>query len=76
MHESDHINYLTIIDEDGDEQVIETTDSHPFWVLTDDPDFSRGARDYVDENGVVWYHENLDATEYGYWVEAKDLQSI
>ena len=47
---------------------------HPFWVLTDDPDFSRGARDYVDENGVVWYHEGLDATEYGFWVEAKDLR--
>ena len=27
---SDHINYLTIVDEDGNEQVIETTDSHPF----------------------------------------------
>ena len=71
---SDHINYLTIVDEDGNEQVIETTDVHPFWVLTDDPDFSRGARDYVDENGVVWYHEGLDATEYGFWVETKDLQ--
>ena len=52
----------------------ETTDSHPFWVLTNDPEFSRGARDYADENGVVWYHENLEATEYGFWVEAKDLR--
>ena len=71
--ESNHINYLTIVDGDGNEQVIETTDVHPFWVLTDDPDFSRGARDYVDENGVVWYHEGLGSTEYGFWVEAKDL---
>jgi len=27
---SDHINYITIVDENGNEQVIETTDGHPF----------------------------------------------
>ena len=39
---SNHINYLTIIDEDGNEQIIETTDSHPFWVVTDNPDLKHG----------------------------------
>ena len=71
---SDHINYLTIIDENGDEQVIETTDAHPFWVVTDDPDLDRAARSIVDENGVWLYHENISPTENGFWVEAKDLR--
>ena len=71
---SDHINYLTIIDENGDEQVIETTDAHPFWVVTDEPDFDRAARSIVDENGVLLYHENLEPGLNGFWVEAKDLQ--
>ena len=67
---SDHINYLTIVDESGHEQTIETTGGHPFWVVTDEPDLSRAARDYSD--GM--YHGNLDVTENGYWVEAKDLR--
>jgi len=67
---SNHINYLTIVDEDGNEQTIETTDSHPFWVVTDDPDFTRAAREYADG----FYHENLALGLYGYWVEAKDLR--
>jgi len=71
---SDHINYLTIIDENGNEQTIETTDAHPFWVVTNNPDLERAARDYVFENGVWLYHENVTPTEYGYWVEAKDLR--
>ena len=71
---SNHINYLTIIDENGDEQVIETTDAHPFWVVTDEPDLERAARSIVDENGVWLYHENISPTENGFWVEAKDLR--
>ena len=71
---SDHINYLTIVDEDGNEQVIETTDTNPFWVVIDDPDLSRAARDVVDENGVALYHENLESGLKGFWVEAKDLR--
>jgi len=70
---SDHINYLTIIDENGNEQVIESTDVHPFWVVTDEPDLSRAARSIVDENGLLIYHENLEAGQNGFWVEAKDL---
>ena len=70
VRESDHINYLTIIDENGVEQTIETTDGHPFWVITDTPDIDRAARDYSD--GM--YHGNLEVTEYGFWVEAKDLK--
>jgi len=70
---SDHINYLTIIDENGVEQVIESTDVHPFWVVTDEPDLSRAARSVVDENGILLYHENLESGLNGYWVEAKDL---
>ena len=34
------------------------------------PDLSRAARDYSD--GM--YHGNLEVTEHGYWVEAKDLR--
>jgi hypothetical protein len=30
VRESDHINYLTILDENGNVQVLETTDGHPF----------------------------------------------
>ena len=51
----------------------ETTDSHPFWVVTDNPDLSRAARSVVDENGIWLYHENVGPTEHGFWVEAKDL---
>ena len=72
--ESDHLNYLTIVDEDGYVQVIETTDSHPFWVVTDDPDLGRAARDVVDENGVLLYHNNIAPGLNGFWVEAKDLR--
>ena len=68
--ESDHINYLTIVDEYGVEQVIETTDVHPFWVVTDTPDLDRAARSYAD--GM--YHENLGYNDNGFWVEAKDLR--
>jgi hypothetical protein len=67
---SDHVNYLTIVDENRHEQVIETTDGHPFWVVTDTPDLSRAAKDYSD--GM--YHGNLEITENGFWVEAKDLR--
>ena len=67
---SDHINYLTIVDDDGNEQVIETTDTHPFWVVTDEPDLERAARELADG----FYHENIDAGLNGYWVEAKDLR--
>ena len=71
---SDHINYLTVVDEDGVEQTLETTDSHPFWVVTDDPDLERAAQEVVDENGVILYHENLEPGLNGFWVEAKDLK--
>ncbi len=72
--ESDHIDYLTFVDEDGNEQVIETTDVHPFWVVTDEPDLSRAARSVVDENGNILYHDNIAPGLNGYWVEAKDLR--
>ena len=72
---SRHINYLTIINADGNEQVIESTDAHPFWVVTDEPDLSRAARNVVDENGVILYHENLEPGLNGFWVEAKDLRT-
>ena len=61
---------MTIVDEFGVEQVIETTDVHPFWVVTDEPDLSRAARSFAD--GM--YHENLEGNEHGYYVEAKDLR--
>ena len=72
---SDHINYLTILDKNGKEQVIETTDGHPFWVVSDTPDLSRAARGYLYENGRWLYHEDVTPTDHGYWVEAKDLRT-
>jgi len=72
--QSNHINYLTIEDEFGVEQTIETTDGHPFWVVTNDPDMNRAAREVVDENGAILYHENIEAGLNGFWVEAKDLR--
>ncbi|GHT11356.1 hypothetical protein FACS1894170_04820 [Planctomycetales bacterium] len=62
------------VDENGGEQVIETTDSYPVWVVTDSPDLSRAASEVVVENGTTLIHENLAVTEHGYYVEAKDLQ--
>jgi hypothetical protein len=70
---SDHLRYLTVRDSKGT-QILETTDSHPFWVVTDSPDLSRAARDVVEENGATLYHENIAITEHGYYVEAKDLK--
>jgi hypothetical protein len=61
-------------DENGNEQVIETTDSHPFWVVTGHPELWRAAQEVVNENGTTLYHENLGVTENGYWDEAKDLR--
>jgi len=75
VRESDHINYLTIVDEQGREQIIEMTDGHPFWVVTDEPDLERAARSVIDENGVTLYHENIEAGLNGFWVEAKDLRT-
>ena len=62
-----------MVDGNGHEQVIESTNAHPFWVVTDDPDLSRAARNMVDENGFLLYHENLEPGLNGFWVEAKDL---
>ena len=70
VRRSDHINYLTIQDENGNEQTLETTNGHPFWVVSDEPDLSRAASSYSD--GM--YHGELGVTENGYWVEAKDLR--
>jgi len=74
VREADHINYLTIEDKNGNIQVLEVTDVHPFWVVTDDPDLERAARGLVDENGIWLYHENIGPTDNGFWVEAKDLR--
>jgi len=70
VREVDHINYLTIEDENGNIQTLEVTDGHPFWVVTDEPDLERAARSVVDENGVWLYHENIGPMENGFWVEA------
>ena len=56
------------------EQIIKTTDGHPFWVVTDTPDLERAARSVVDENGFILYHENVAPGLNGFWVEAKDLK--
>jgi hypothetical protein len=71
VRQSNHINYLTIEDEHGNIQVLEVTDGHPFWGVTDEPDMERSASGYSD--GM--YHGNLSPTENGFWVEAKDLRA-
>jgi hypothetical protein len=71
---SDHLRYLTVRDSNGT-QTFETTDSHPFWVVTNTPDLSRAARENVEDNGVLLHHENLGVTEDGYYVEAGDLRA-
>ena len=71
---NNHLNYLTILDAKGNEQVIEVTDAHPFWVVSDAPDLSRAARSLAYENGVTIYHGDVSPGLNGYWVEAKDLQ--
>ena len=38
IREIDHINYLMVIDEGGDEQILAATDSYPFWVGGDGRD--------------------------------------
>ena len=42
--------------------------------MTDEPDLERVAREVVDENGVILYHENVEPGLNGFWVEAKDLR--
>jgi len=74
VRETNAINYLTIADENGNTQVLETTDSHPFWVVTDEPGLERAARSVVDENGAILYHHNIAPGLNGFWVEAKDLR--
>jgi hypothetical protein len=70
---SDHLRYLTVNDSTGI-QIFETTDSHPFWVLTDNPDISRVAHKTVEDNGAILHHENIAVTKHGYYIEAKDLK--
>ncbi len=72
VRETDHLNYLTIIDSTGEEQIIETTDEHPFWVIdsatgigrwVDAKDLQTGDR-FLDANGNVSTLENKDRIEY------------
>jgi hypothetical protein len=70
---SDHLRYLTVSDSKGT-QTFKTTDSHPFWVVTDNPDLSRAAREVVEDNGSILHHEAISVTKNGYYVEAKDLK--
>jgi hypothetical protein len=71
---SDHLRYLVVCDSKGT-QVFETTDSHPFWVVTDKPDLSRVAHETVEDNGAILHHENIAVTERGHYVEAKNLKA-
>jgi YD repeat-containing protein len=70
---SDHLRYLTTTSKNDVAQTFETTDAHPFWVVTNNPDLERVTRNVVIENGTVLGHENIPITEHGYYVEAKDL---
>jgi hypothetical protein len=70
---NDHLRYLTVHDS-TETQIFETTDSHPFWVVTDTPDLRRAAEENVIDNGTWLHHENVDVTEHGYYVEAGKLR--
>jgi hypothetical protein len=70
---SNHLRYLTVRNQ-NETQIFETTDSHPFWVVTNTPDLNRAARDAVTEGSITLQHENLAVTKNGFYVEAKDLK--
>jgi hypothetical protein len=84
--QADHLRYLAMTDDSGVSQTFQTTDSHPFWVVTEKPDWSRAASDIVTVYDVATgqsfelHHENLvqnnDDTNlvFGYYVEAQNLQ--
>jgi YD repeat-containing protein len=83
--QSDHLRYLAMTDDSGLSQTFQTTDSHPFWVVTKSPDWSRAASDVVTVHDVATgqsleiHHEDLvqknDANlVFGYYVEAGKLQ--
>jgi hypothetical protein len=44
----------SFVDENGNEQVIETTDSHPFWIVTK---LLQNLFEYV----ILWHWSGLDA---------------
>jgi hypothetical protein len=77
--QADHIRYLTIRGENGIQQIVQTTDNHAFWVVTDKPDLERMAREMVTVENVghediELFDENLAVTENGFYVEAKNLR--
>ena len=77
--QSDHLRFLTTREPDGKVQTIQTTDIHPFWVVTDAPDANRMAREMVSVENVgaddlTFEHKNIGSTKDGYYVEAGDLE--
>ncbi len=63
----------------GLSQTFQTTDTHPFWVVSDSRDLSRLAREYVTVapvggGSLELYHANAVFTDGGYYVEASDLR--
>ena len=70
--ESDHIRYISIRDNSGI-QIFSTTDTHPFWVVTDSPDYRRVARKSVYEGGITIHHSKINEINNGQYVEASML---
>ena len=76
---SDHLRFLCVEDESGKRQTIQTTDTHPFWVVTNSPDKSRSAPESVSvydleaKSSILFTHDNLYVTDDGCYVEAGRL---
>ncbi len=68
IRESDHLVYVTAIDEDGHSQTLETTDEHPFWVV--ETETWVAAKDlrvgdiFLDANGKIVTLQQSCRTEY------------
>ncbi|MBQ9372660.1 MAG: hypothetical protein IJU03_10755, partial [Thermoguttaceae bacterium] len=77
---SDHIRLLTIVDARGDRQIIKTTDSHPFWILSVNPselcigEEKESVFDVDKCRYIDFYRENIDLTSNGGYVDAKNIK--
>jgi hypothetical protein len=78
--QADHIRYLTIRGENGVQQIVKTTDNHAFWVVTDQPDWSRVASENVlvedvGSESFILHHDDIAVSNSGFYVEAGKLRN-
>ena len=76
---SANILYLTVRGDSGILQTIQTTDTHPFWVVADTSNDLRRVCEKVTvetarDGPLNLYHANIDANTGEYYVEVSNLQ--